>query len=195
VNTLFVIGLIAGSAVAGPFKCGGVANTFAGYDSDAPLIVVDDRVLPASESIASIRADMGYVEVTCWNPETGEFGVAPGIPLLRIISKSEYRDVAAPALTALQTQVRVHRETGEYISILEGLELGADSDLNLQLDSGGPSWRLILLSRFQRCEVSNDLSPDITRQSLEHEACALRPEEQSAALRRAYTNSESGSRE
>ena len=185
-NILIVGSVIAVSAAPGLFKCGGLPNTFPGYATDAPLVVVDDRVLPGEKGLAGIEEfEVGFVTVSCWNPATGEFGLAPGIPLVRVITKTEFRDLVSVALTAVVAQERMFEESGKYASSLEPLGLEGAADLGLDLTSDGPSWSLVLESRFQRCRVSSAHSADVTRSALEEDACGLRAEEQGEALRRA----------
>lgn len=186
-NVLVVAILFIGSTATDPFKCGGIPNTFPGYDASAPVVLVDDRVLPASEGVEGIRdLDVGLLTVSCWNPDTGEFGVPPGIPLVRVVTRAEYRDVAATALSAVLRQTEANRQTGEYITSLDGLGLEDVGDVTLRLDSDGSIWSLVVQSRFQRCEVSSEVAAEVTRESLANDVCVLRSEEQSAALRRAF---------
>lgn len=186
-NAIVIAGLALGSTVPGVLKCGGLPNTFPGYEADEPVVVVDDHVLPASAGLEEIGSlDVGSVTILCWNPENGELGIGPGIPLVRIITMGASRDLAAPALGAVHAQSAAYRETGRFLESLDDLDLPETSDVTLDLESDGATWTLVVQARFRWCEVSSDLPTDITAAQLEYEACHMRSEELGEALRDAY---------
>ena len=95
-SALVVASLVFTMTPPPPAKCSGLMNTFPGYEPGAPVVVVDDRVLSGQEGLEGIREfDVAAIEISCWNPETGEFGVPPGIPVVRVITR-----VACPSPAA-----------------------------------------------------------------------------------------------
>lgn len=184
-----VLSLVASSGPA--LKCGGEVNTFPGYDPGAPIVIVDDRVLGAEGLDAIGSLDPGLIEVSCWNPDTGEIGVS-GIHLVRVITKAEHRDVRGLATKAIDQQLAARRETGEFLRDWESLELGDLGDIEVRFDSDGATWSLVLEARFQRCEISSGAIGEGEWEPELSNACGLRPEEQAAALGKAYDEAEAG---
>ena len=74
---------LASSAATVEWKCGG--RTMPGYGPNEAVMILDGVVMEKGETFES--ADIGSLEVTCWNPDNGKFRIAPGVPAVLIWTK------------------------------------------------------------------------------------------------------------
>lgn len=145
--------------LADALKCGGM--TFPGVPEGEVLIALDDRIVGGDDearfslSEANESVGIGFIDLTCWNAETGRFGkdLRGHYPLIMVLTSPRVDGVVEPLRRLARAQFDHHEAIGEYAQSLEALadpELTIDG-LRFAYADGG--WEASLENDWVRCEV------------------------------------------
>lgn len=89
-----------------------------GYEPNRPVVLLDGVVFENGlEGLDT--GDVASIDVTCWSPESGEFGDTSGIQVVRIVSKSLAAEKHATVLDFLTAHAEYVRQNGRLPRSLE----------------------------------------------------------------------------
>ncbi len=85
--------------------------------------------------------DIHSMEITCWNPATGEFGGGVGVPIIRIHSKGLVESTRAPIEALLRAQEAYFSQHSRYAQSLDDLVgFGVPRDAMLEFSATSTGW-------------------------------------------------------
>ena len=86
-------------------------------------------------------SDIHSIEITCWNPETGEIGRGGGLEVIRILTKSFVESTRAPIEALLRAQEAYFSQHSRYAQSLDDLVgFGVPRDAMLEFSATSTGW-------------------------------------------------------
>ena len=183
--TLAFVALSLVSAEGVAAKCNAPGNP-------APFVIVDGSVTPSPvvEELPEIDpSNIGWIEITCWNPKTGKFG-GGGLPVIRIVTKALAESTRAPIEDLLQAQEAYFSQFSRYAQSLDDLmEFGVPEDSMLEFSATLTGWSATTPRDDvdYRCFVYSGDAPQELAKIKEHEiVCQPEKAKVSRALQEMY---------
>ena len=110
--------------------------------SEAVVQVDGSVVLWGTEELDGMDASVIHsVDITCWNPTTGEFGVGGGIPVIVVMTKHFVESTRAPIEALLRAQEAYFSQHSRYAQSLDDLvEFRVPEDAMLEFSATSAGW-------------------------------------------------------
>ncbi len=138
-------------------------------------------------------SDIHSIEITCWNPETGEIGGGGGLPVFRILTKSFVESTRAPIEALLRAQEAYFSQHSLYAQSLDDLvEFGVPEDAMLEFSATSTGWSATTPRDDvdYRCFVySGNATPELAEMNEHEVVCQPETARVSRALREVYEGS------
>ena len=164
------------------------------------VVLLDGSIVPNVGLVASgeftveklgIEAsDIHSIEVTCWNPATGEFGGGVGVPIIRIHTKGLVDATRAPIeglLRAQQAYFSQHSRYAHSLGDLVAFGVPRDAMLEFSVTSAGWSATTPRDGVAYRCFVFSGDAPQELAGTKEHDiVCQPEAAKANPALREMY---------
>ena len=197
--TLAVVALSLVFAEGAAAKCSSRIQV-PGLGPNESVLLLDGSIVPSRVVEGQIFAEgldeidpstIHSVELTCWNPATGEFGGGVvGVPIILVLSKGLVESTRAPIEALLRAQKAYFSEHSRYAQSLDDLGAFGVSDnamLELSVTSAGWSASTPRDGVAYRCFVFSGATPQELAGTKEHEV-VCQPEA-AKALRAMYEGS------
>ena len=166
-----------------------------GVGPNGAVVVVDgSAVVSGSEELDGMDpSNIHSIELTCWNPATGEFGGGGGVPIIRIHSKGLVESTRAPIEALLRAQEAYISQHSRYARSLDDLvEFGLPRDSMLEFSATLTGWSATTPRQDvdYRCFVYSGDAPQELAGIKEHAiVCQSEAAKANRALREMYEGS------
>ena len=133
-----VLSLVSAESLAA--KCS-PQMAWPGLEVGAPVMLVDGSLRMANELEEIDPSNIHSIQLTCWNPTTGEFGARTGVNVFNILTNGFVESTRAPIEELLRAQKAYFSKFSRYARSLDDLGgFGVPRDAMLEFSVTSDGW-------------------------------------------------------
>ena len=203
--TLAVVALSLVFAEGAAAKCSSRIQV-PGLGPNESVLLLDGSIVPSRVVEGQIFAEgldeidpstIHSIELTCWNPATGEFGGGVvGVPIILVLSKGLVESTRAPIEALLRAQEAHFSQHSRYAQSLDDLvAFGVPQDAMLEFSATSSGWSATTPrdDAAYRCFVDpGNAAPELAGMKQHEVVCQPETARASHALREMYESLVSG---
>ena len=168
-----------------------------GLEVGAPVMLVDGSIRMTDEIEEIGASNIHSIQLTCWNPTTGEFGARSGVNVFNILTNGFVESTRAPIEGLLRAQKAYFSQHSRYAQSLDDLRaFGVPQDAMLEFSATSNGWSATTPRDdvAYRCFVySGNATPELAEMNEREVVCQHEGARASRALREMYESLVSGS--